>query len=161
MLAIAIGLAMPAPASAGEFLKLTGLNGDQWTPVLSFHFSAVGGMASRASERDGVAAGGEVVIQLAADAASSSLMEAAARGASFAEADLKTGGGEGEYLIYHLKEVIISGFQSGGGAERTQETLTLRYRKAEMERTSGGGYRPGREFDTPELRALQGPSAHH
>ena len=70
------------------------------------------------------------------DKASPLLMKACATGKHIADATLtlrKAGGGQPEYLVIRLKDVIVTGVQLSVGGEQPAESVSLQFSKIDFE----------------------------
>ncbi|MGH9350092.1 MAG: Hcp family type VI secretion system effector [Vicinamibacterales bacterium] len=70
------------------------------------------------------------------DKASPTLLLACSKGTHFPEATLtarKSGGGQQEFIIMKLTEVLVTSVQLGGGDGSAQESVTLQFGKVELE----------------------------
>src|SRR5262245_40502734 len=134
--------------SVDMFLKIEGLDGEsadnthgKEIDVLSWSFgvtqsgtmhTATGGGAGKATFTD-------LQVEKWVDSASTNLFGAVGTGKHFDSAKLtvrKAGGTQVEYLIYEMKNVIITSYQTGGMStdedDRVRETVKLNFAEVEL-----------------------------
>jgi type VI secretion system secreted protein Hcp len=97
------------------------------------------------------------------DKSSPILVQHAATGTHIAEAKLvvrKAGGKQMEYIMYHLKDIIVSSISSGGsgGEDRLTENCVLNfgsfhYKYTEQLKTGGAGAKPEFKYDIAANKA--------
>jgi type VI secretion system secreted protein Hcp len=149
-LLLAVVLLLPATARAAydAFLKLEGVPGEStdpkhggWIEVESYQLDAL-----RSSATGGAGAGKVHVHDFSftkkVDKASPVLMKACTKGQHFPTATLsvrKAGGGQQEYLVIKLQDVVVSSYRTGGGAGAPTETMVLNAAQATIE---GAGHPP-------------------
>jgi type VI secretion system secreted protein Hcp len=136
-------VAVPAIAAVDAYLQIDGVKGESqtrpgWIEVSSFHWgvgrgisSPTGGSSDRESSAPSVS---EIVITKVIDKASPMLRQANMAGRHLGTVTLmmRKAGGE-QMLRYVLSDVMISSYSLGSGGDRPTESLTLSFRKIEVE----------------------------
>lgn len=126
----------PTTSHSDFFLKLEDIKGESTDDkhkgeidLVGFSFGAFQPGAA-ASVGSGSGAGkvsfSEVVVTKLMDAASAKLMVACASGQHFKEATLtlrKAGGSQVEYATISLKQVLVSGYEAGGGTSEPEAVV--------------------------------------
>jgi len=147
-LAFVLAAAVAEPALGGPiYMKYEGIDGEattadhgKWIEINSVQFAAPPPAVPRAPAPAGVAVGGpgRVSFVRRADKASPLLSKAAATGklVPAVQVDVPKTGGQGAYMRYELKNVMVSSFSAGGGggaaAGAPMESLSLNFTKIEF-----------------------------
>lgn len=138
------------------YLKIEGIEGEatakgfeKQAEIMAFSLAA-SNPTSVGSHGSGLAAGkvtlSPINLQKRSDKSSASLFAACCKGRHFPTAELSvrkaTGeGGQGAYLVYKLTDVMVESIQwsgSSGGDDTPMESLTLAFRKIEIEYKAQG-----------------------
>lgn len=146
----AAGLALSAPASAAlnAYMKIDGVPGDSmdskhmgWIEVSSPQLDEIRSSLAIGSATGGAGAGkvkfNEFTIKKTTDKASPVFLKASTRGTHFPVVVIemrKAGGGQQEYLVIKLENVLVSSYRAGGqGAEGPEESISLSFAKATLQ----------------------------
>lgn len=147
VIAAALVLAGPAPAALNAYMKIDGVPGDSmeskhmgWIEVSSAQLDEIRN-STIGSATGGAGAGkirfNEFTIKKTSDKATPKLLEAAVKGKVFHEVVLhlrKAGGGQQEYLVIKLENVLVSSFRAGGpGGAGPEESMSLSFSRATLQ----------------------------
>jgi type VI secretion system secreted protein Hcp len=136
---------------------------EKWIEIQSFQVGGTSSQGLEAGQRaaSGPGGPGTIILKKKLDKASPLLQKAAAQGTRFPQIVLEgtKGGGGQAYLEIKLTEVLISGFQMGGGGMTPSESLSLNFTKIEFDYKERGKPPAGKAPGAAGGGALAGAAA--
>ncbi|HEY3382761.1 MAG TPA: type VI secretion system tube protein Hcp [Vicinamibacterales bacterium] len=148
-LLLAAGFALAPRASAADaFIRFDGVEGESthkdhrdWMVVSSFSFDQL----ARA-QGSGRVSFHDISVTKRVDKASPALAKAAASGRHFPTATVsvrKAGGGQQEYLVVKLQDIMVSSYRTAGGGNAQTESFVLNASNATVENAGAPAQGPG------------------